>query len=135
MGVVVDTSVFIDHERKREPIDSSRWRGHGDAFISAVTVSELLVGVYQAETSERRERRQRYVENVLQRFPALALHTEVARTHAQLMSAMISSGQMIGAHDLLIAATAVHHEHAVLTTNVADFRRVRDLTVLSLHEA
>jgi predicted nucleic acid-binding protein len=37
---------------------------------------------------------------------------------------------MIGTHDLIIAATALAHGSAVLTTNSDEFRRVPDLTVL-----
>jgi predicted nucleic acid-binding protein len=38
---------------------------------------------------------------------------------------------MIGAHDLIIAATALSHGCAVLTTNAAEFARVPGLEVLA----
>ncbi len=38
---------------------------------------------------------------------------------------------MIGAHDLIISATALAHGHAVLTDNVGEFRRVPGLEILS----
>lgn len=42
----------------------------------------------------------------------------------------MSRGSVIGAHDLLIAATALEHELPLLTGNVAEFERVPDLNVV-----
>ena len=40
-------------------------------------------------------------------------------------------GEVIGAHDLWIAATGVAHDLAVATRNVASYRRVPGLRVLA----
>lgn len=42
---------------------------------------------------------------------------------------LATSGQIIGVHDLLIAATALANGYDVLTDNVREFQRVSDLTV------
>jgi len=47
MGLVLDTCILI-HAERHEALDFSPWASHGDAFISAITVSELLVGVHRA---------------------------------------------------------------------------------------
>jgi predicted nucleic acid-binding protein len=39
---------------------------------------------------------------------------------------------MIGAHDLIIAVTALRHGCAVLTDNLSEFKRVPNLTVIPL---
>ena len=52
----------------------------------------------------------------------------VARTHARMIAAL-SKNLTAGAHDVLIAATAVHHGFALLTRNVADFRLFAGLQV------
>ena len=44
-------------------------------------------------------------------------------------SILISRGMMIGAHDLLIAATALSLGHEVGTLNVSEFSRVSGLIV------
>jgi len=64
-------------------------------------------------------------------FPVLPLDTEAARVHAQLHAAQLDAGSRSGAHDLLIAATAVAHGFAVLTRDVDDFSRVPGLAVLA----
>ena len=45
----------------------------------------------------------------------------VARTHARMIAAL-PKNQTAGAHDALIAATAIHHGFGLLTRNVADFK-------------
>jgi predicted nucleic acid-binding protein len=44
-----------------------------------------------------------------------------ARIHAEIYAELAKSGQMIGAHDLMIAAIARSNGAAVVTRNVADF--------------
>lgn len=132
MGLVLDTNVFIYAERGQTPIDFSQWQDYGDAFISAVTVSELLVGVHRANDEKRRLKRAGFVEAIIANFQILPFDTEAARLHAQVFALLASEGQMIGAHDLIIAATALRHHCAVLTDNVSEFKRVPNLTVIPL---
>lgn len=46
--------------------------------------------------------------------------------------ALASQGQMIGAHDLIIATTALKYGYAVLTANLSEFERVPNLKVVPL---
>ena len=130
MGLVLDTGVFIRAERDGA-VDFSPWADYGDAFISAITVSELLVGVHRADSDTRRARRSAFVEAILARLPVLDFTTETARVHAGLFATLSQQGRMIGAHDLIIAATALSHGCAVFTTNAAEFARVPGLEVLA----
>lgn len=131
MGLMLDTNVFIFSERSGTPIDFSQWEQYGDVYISSVTVSELLVGVHYAISEARKARRSAFVESVLGKIPVLGFDTEVARIHAGLFATLTKQGQMIGAHDLIIAATALFHGCAVLTDNTDEFRRVAGLDTIS----
>jgi predicted nucleic acid-binding protein len=53
----------------------------------------------------------------------------VARHHARIWSDLQRHGLVIGAHDLIIAATALTHGLVVLTGNVRVFGRVEGLAV------
>jgi predicted nucleic acid-binding protein len=128
---MVETRVLIRAERDGGALDFTRWSDRGDAFISVVTVSELLVGVHRADSKARRARRSAWVEAVLARIPALPFTAEAARTHAAVFAALARDGRLIGAHDLIIATTALAHGHAVLTTNAEELARVAGLEVLS----
>lgn len=82
MGLIFDTNVFIHAERSQKPIDFSQWQNYDEAFISVVTVSELLVGVHRANNENRRLKRAAFVEAIITNFPILPFDTESARIHA-----------------------------------------------------
>ena len=130
MGLMVDTNVFIALERRGDPVDLSRWDPTEGIFISAVTVSELLMGVHRADNETRRDRRSEFVEAIVQGVSVLDFTTDIARRHAEIHAHLMSEGQLIGAHDLMIAATAFHHDLTLLTDNVGEFRRIADLEVI-----
>jgi len=127
---MVDTNVFIKIERSGKPAALSAFGQTERMFISAVSVSELLLGVYGADTEERRQRRAAFVEQVLADFEVLDFTTEVARVHAQIHYQLGKEGRVIGAHDLMIAATALQHVLPVLTANKREFSRVPNLHVI-----
>lgn len=127
-GLLVDTSVLIDAERCGGTLgtlpDDVEWS------ISVVTASELLHGVHRARSERLRMRRQAFVEGVLSALAPLPITGQVARIHAEIWASLESSGQMIGAHDLWIAATALSSNLTVATSNPRDFERVPGLDVL-----
>ena len=130
MARLIDTSVFIEVERRGYSPEALPATVLAEpAFLSAVTVSELFVGVFRAATPAQRSHRQAFVEGILKRIPVVPFDLAVARVHARLAAEMRGTGQAIGAHDLLIAATAVAHGYAVLTHNLVDFDRVPGLVV------
>jgi len=124
VGLIIDTGMFIRLERDTGAVDFSAYRsGHGEAFISSATCSELLVGVHLANTDQRRARRSAFVEAIFGLFRPLPFDLEVARVHARLVRSL-GRGVTLGAIDLIIGATAIRYGFPVLTTNAADFRRM-----------
>jgi tRNA(fMet)-specific endonuclease VapC len=130
MGLMVDTNVFINFEKRRVPVDLSRWDTSQGVFISSVTASELLVGVHRATGEEIRQRRSVFVERVIAGVGVLDFTLTTARIHAEIGGLLAMAGTMIGAHDLIIAATARSHDLALLTDNVSEFSRVPGLRVI-----
>ena len=131
MGLIVDANVFIQFERQNSSVDLSRWaQPEDEVFISEITVSELLMGVHRADTEIRRKHRGEFVEAILSGVTVLDFSTTIARRHAQLHADLARKGQLIGPHDMIIAATALHHRLSLLTDNVAEFSRVNGLNVI-----
>lgn len=129
MGFLIDSSVLIAAERGKLPLDEvSRRAGTDTVAISAVTASELLHGVHRADTPRRRQRRQRFVEDLLSVLPVLPFDLEVARIHAALWADLAGRGAAVGAHDLLIAATAVAYGLTIATRDKRHFDRFEDLS-------
>lgn len=97
--------------------------------MSVVTLSELLMGVERADES-RRPGRQALVERLVQVVKPIPFDARAARLHARLSAQLASRGESVGAHDLLIAASAVSLGWSVATLNVREFQRVPGLVVL-----
>ncbi len=143
MGTVLDTTVFIDLERATRGLPArdampevverleSQLGESEEVGIAAITASELLHGVHRA-TDEYRGRRAAFVEAVLAAFPAISFDLLVARAHARLWADLASSGTDVGAHDRLVAATAISVGWRVGTANTRHFDRIPGLEMTPL---
>lgn len=114
-GYLVDTSVFIAAEQGR-PLGSPP---EGQARISVVTLSELLLGVHRAKGESLRQLREATVARA-RSFVALAYDEPSAEQFASLVARMPEGRRRSMAMDALIAATAIAHDLAVWTAD-ADF--------------
>ena len=134
MGILIDASILIAHERGALDISAlaeRRITGREDEglHLSVVTVSELLHGVHRAADRTRRTRRSAWVESVLDQFPVLPIDMPTARAHAELWAGLSAAGTPVGAHDLWIAATAISRGLSLATANRREFARVPGLVV------
>jgi tRNA(fMet)-specific endonuclease VapC len=143
VGTLLDTTVFIDLERavRRLPPGSAMAEVSGrleeqlgpdeDVGIAAITASELLHGVHRA-VPEYRARREAFVETVLAAFPSLPFGLLAARAHARIGAELAAAGHDIGAHDRLVAATAITAGWRVGTANLRHFDRIAGLDILAV---
>ncbi|MDR7465163.1 MAG: type II toxin-antitoxin system VapC family toxin [Armatimonadota bacterium] len=130
MGILIDSTVFIEAERGRLHLDRYLAAQEGEPVaISAVTASELLHGVHRAASPSARAQREGFVEAILSRFPVAEFDLQAARIHARLWAQVMKKRQAVGAHDLLIGATAVALGFQVATTDVREFQRIPGLRV------
>ncbi|MHB1194450.1 MAG: type II toxin-antitoxin system VapC family toxin [Longimicrobiales bacterium] len=127
--LTLDTSFLVDLERER------RSGGAGPAHrflqadpdaelgLSAVALGELVEGYGDADhpvlVAIRRTHR------------LLDVDEDVALGYARITRALRAKGALIGANDLWIAATSLRHDAALVTADVAHFRRVDGLRVVS----
>ena len=130
MAVLIDASILIEAERGRLDLEPHvAQRREEEFFLSVITASELLHGVHRAVQPEVRTKRSAFVEAILARFPLLPVDVATARAHAQAWAALAAAGQIIGAHDLWLAATCIAHGLTMVTANVREFSRVPGLAV------
>ena len=79
MGLVIDSSVIIAKER--EKVDFAWLEFDQPIYISAITVTELLIGINRANTEDRRIRRSAFVEHIISSIVALPCGVEEARIY------------------------------------------------------
>ncbi len=133
MGVVIDTAVLIAAERGTFDFNAFLTSlGDEPVALAAITASELLHGVARARIAAIRTKRAAYVEGILANIPVLPFGLAEARLHATLWATLAEKGRVIGAHDMLIAATALAIGSSVATLNRDEFRRVPALKLESL---
>jgi predicted nucleic acid-binding protein len=134
MAQLIDTSVLIDLERRGVPGPAVDALFEGEvAALSSITASELLTGIYRTPSDTQKAKRLAFVESIFRLYPVLTFDLKVARIHARIWAELTSVGQMIGAYDLIIAATALTHDYEVLTLNLREFERVPGLVVRRPH--
>lgn len=130
MGIIFDSSEIIALERKRDNIKDIIDGREEEAFgISVITVAELLHGVERADSDARKVRRQAFVEKVIELFPVYPFGISEARIYARLWASLAKKGLTIGAHDLIIAATAISLDFSVMTSNLRDFEKIEGLRI------
>lgn len=147
MGTLLDTTAFIELERALRvlPADGAmaevsrrlecQLGPAEEVGIAAITASELLHGLHRA-TTEHRARREAFVEAVLSAFPPFPFDLLCARAHARLWAELASAGVDVGAHDRLVAATAIAAGWRIGTANIRHLERIRgvDLVAISVTE-
>lgn len=131
MGALIDTSILIAVERGQLDFDAVLAKHRDSDFaLSAITASELLQGVHRASSEALKTRREAYVEALLASLPVIAFDLISARVHARLSAKLSEKGVAIGAHDLLIASTALSRGMDVVTRDERSFPRIPGLAIV-----
>jgi len=131
MGTLIDTSVLV--AAQRDEIDLSRVAASQPAepvAIPAICAAELLHGPYRLRRAVARSRAEQRVEHLIAFFPVVAFDLDMARVHARLGVELAEKGTRVGAHDLMIAATAVWLDYRIATRDLRSFPKIRGLDVV-----
>lgn len=135
MGVILDTSVLIAAERHDTALNHLARDRETEPFgLSVITISELLHGVYRANSEKTRLKREAFVESVIATFPVYALDLTSARIYARVWATLLKKGIRVGAHDLIIASTAIALGFSVATFDLRDYKKIPELVVESVRE-
>jgi tRNA(fMet)-specific endonuclease VapC len=97
-----------------------------DLAISQPTYGEVYEGIYYGRNKEAHERGFRAFVRAVDLLP---LTRAIWRRFAFLRGDLRSKGQLIPDLDLLIAATALHHDRILVTLNLRHFGRIPQLQI------
>ena len=134
MGVILDSSILIAGERRKDSVAAILERveaacGTTMAALSAVTAVELTHGIHRAKADTDRLRRQAFVEEIFRIVAVYPLTLEVARVAGRIHGEQMGQGNSIDFPDLLIGATALHLGFDLVTLNVKHFQAIPGLKV------
>lgn len=131
MATLIDTSVLIAAERGQLDLDAViEADGDDDVAIASICAAELLHGPHRLPNAAARMRAERAVEALLEQFPILVFDMDIARVHARLAAELAAHRTPVGAHDLMIAATALTADYRIATRDLRSFPNIPGLSVV-----
>ena len=113
--LILDTGVLIASERGHAVL-ADVIADDDDVAITAITVAELRTGIELA-TEAHRATRIEFLVKILETLPVEPYDLAAAEAHGRLLAHVHRGGTKRGAHDLLIAATAVATKRTILTAD------------------
>jgi predicted nucleic acid-binding protein len=135
MGLILDSSVLITAERAgrnaRQMLAAiSGNMGNADIAISVVTLIELAHGAARADTSQRREKRQQFIHELLTALPIHPITVPIALRVGQIDGENQAKSIRLPLSDLLIGVTALELSYSVATSNLRHFEMVPGLSLV-----
>lgn len=135
MGLILDSSVAIAAERRGDTVTQMLKQivvatGDQRAVLSSVGLTELVHGIYRAQSAKARSRRDSFIRELLNDVEVYPYTKETALVAGKIDGEQQSRGIIIPFADLLIGATALEVDYSLLTVNVRHFRRIPGLTVV-----
>jgi tRNA(fMet)-specific endonuclease VapC len=130
MVIMLDADVVISGEKST--FDLQRWLASlaEEQFeVAAITVAELWHGVERASAAHKASR-QAYLQALLAVLPVVSYTEQTAYLHARIWARQAASGKSIGAHDLIVAATALERGSTLATFNKRQFSGIKGLTII-----
>ncbi len=129
MNYLLDTNACIvlingssDPVRKR--FDRAVTTGN-QLFVSTIAMFELWYGVFKSSRIQfNTNRLETFLEGPITLLP---FTEDDARVAGSVRAALKISGKPIGSYDVLLAGQAIHRKLALVTANVSEFSRVKEL--------
>jgi tRNA(fMet)-specific endonuclease VapC len=124
---LLDTNIISNLIREPRGRAARRVERAGDenVCISIIVAAELRYGCAKSGSARLRKA----VEDLLGELAVLPFEAPADARYGEIRAELEAAGKLIGSNDLLIAAHASAIDATVVTANVGEFKRVRDLKV------
>jgi tRNA(fMet)-specific endonuclease VapC len=128
MRYLLDTNICVHIAKQKPPGVLARFRDLrlGDVGMSVITHLEMVHGAWKSQPREENLERIKELELLI---PVLPMDASAGSHYGQLRAELERKGSPIGAYDLLIAAHALSLGLTLVTNNVREFRRIKQLRV------
>ena len=137
MGLILDSSAAVAAERQgknpKQLLQAIALEtGDDELGVSALTVLELAHGVVRADTAERREKRQRFLDELMSVVPVYPVTVALALRAGQIDGQSHAKGIRIPLSDLLIGVTALELGYRIATHNIRHFKLIPGISIIQL---
>ena len=137
MGLILDSSVVISAERRGDTVaqllrNIAKATGDQEVALSAIGLVELIHGIYRADTVQRRDARELFINELISDIDVFPFTKDTAALAGKIDGEQQAKGVVIPFADLLIGATALSLGYSVVTVNRRDFNRIPGLAITQL---
>jgi predicted nucleic acid-binding protein len=125
--LLFDSGILILHLRNQPGYKelTNRLMNEADTYISVMTRLEIVRGMHNRERT--------ITFDLLNSFDSIPMNSEISDLAGELIRSWRTRGVTLGNADAVIAASAIHHDLALVTTNPRHFP-MSELTVLQADE-
>ncbi len=129
MKFMLDTNIciYLIKRQSKRIIENLKKHTAGEVGISTITLAELQYGV--AKSQHRKQNRIALEEFVLP-LEIASFDEKAAETYGLIRSQLEKTGKPIGSLDTLIGAHALCLGATLVTNNVREFERIKNLKVM-----
>ena len=98
-----------------------------DIGVPAIVLFELEVGIKKAKSPQKRIKQ---LNDLISIVNVLPFGKTEAKASAQIRAQLEKGGTPIGPYDILIAGTAIGNQATLVTHNLDEFKRIKNLNVV-----
>ena len=122
----IDSNTYIYFDKNASQTLTSKLLSIDSANIKipSMVVAELRLGV---EKSARREFNSERLERFLSLYEIIPFDDDATKCYAKIRAELERSGKIIGANDLVIAATVLSKDGTLVTRNTGEYSRIAEL--------
>ena len=125
---LLDTCVCISMFRNEGHVREKLLNvGLDNCYISEITIAELYFGVAKAENKKRKLEDIKRVQQMFKVIPTYSSFKE----YGEIRHSLEHTGFRVDQFDLLIGATAIHHQMTLVTSNLKHFERMPGIKIES----
>ena len=123
---LLDTCVCISMFRNEGNVRNTlKEIGPQNCYISEITIAELYFGLAKSNDKAQKLKDIQQVQKLFRVIPAYPSFKE----YGEIRHSLEHKGMRVDQFDLLIGATAVHHEMVLVTSNIKHFERIPGLNI------
>jgi predicted nucleic acid-binding protein len=137
LGLILDSSAAVAAERQgknpKQLLQAIALEtGDDELGLSAITLLELAHGMARADTAERREKRQRFLNELMSVVPVHPITVPLALRAGQIDGQSQAKGICIPLSDLLIGVTALGLGYRIATHNIRHFKLIPSISIIQI---
>lgn len=126
MKYLLDSNICIHFFRgKYNIIEKLNEVGIENCLISEITLAELVFG---AEKSNNPKKNHKLIEKFISQLTILPIFDSIQK-YGKEKARLQSEGKMISDFDLFIGCTALENDLIMVTENIKEFERIKDIKI------